>query len=165
MATRLGGNAPWEQTRTIGINGTWPVNITVDNNTTNAYKQALTAVNPPNVQTQDVVRLTEPFVKGVRFPSLPPVRYPDLQSVPGTLTPPVNEMREAMVDSHLDAQDKDEPVPMDVDKDTVPGPGPRPFPIYGNQLMSNEEMIKKVFGPTVAMFAGHQWGMGPSDQV
>lgn len=156
----LGAQPHYEQTRTIGINGTWhtgPGELH-DNNNSPAYTRAFYAVNSNAIQAQAVVRGPEPYVKGVRFPSLPPVRYPDLKAVPGLITPPEGTVRDLMAGQMMRNQVDSEPVPMDVDKDAIVGPGPRPFPKW-NEGLESDELMTKVFGDAGPTKGPGQWGM------
>lgn len=155
----LGAQPSWQQTRTVGINGTWPLGpgSMYDNNSTPAYTKAFFATNSAGIQSQAVVRGPEPFVKGVRFSSIPPVRYPDLKSVPGMINPPEDTIRALMAEQVMDAQVDSDPVPMDVDKETAPGPGPRPFPEWNAGMT---DLMDKVFGDNVSQRRAEiQWGM------
>lgn len=59
---------------------------------TKLYDRTLTAVNPPNVFHQTEVRLQEPFQPSSRYPQgEPPVRYPDLTTIPGWLDNPMED--------------------------------------------------------------------------
>lgn len=144
--TALGAQPNWQQTRTIGINATWPTgpgNLR-DNNSTPAYTQAYYATNSAQIQSQSVVRGPEAFVKPVTFPTMPPARYPDLTSMPGVIAPPEDTMRKLVAEQVLDNQVSDAPVPMDVDKESVPGPGARPFPEWNAGM---DDLMAKAFGP------------------
>lgn len=156
----LGAQPAYEQTRTVGINGTWPTGPGEmhDNNNSPAYTQAFYAVNSNAIQAQAVVRGPEPYVKGVRFASMPPARYPDLKSVPGLVNPPEGTVRDLMAEQMMKNQVDSEPVPMDVDKDAIVGPGPRPFPKYNEGLEAND-LMAKVFGDAGTNTMNAQWGM------
>lgn len=59
---------------------------------TRLYDQTLTAVNPPNVFHRVELRMEEPFQPSSRYPiGEPPVRYPDLTTVPGFLENPMED--------------------------------------------------------------------------
>jgi hypothetical protein len=59
---------------------------------TRLYDQTLTAINPPNVFYRTELRLQEPFQPSSMYPiGEPPVRYPDLTTVPGFLDNPAQD--------------------------------------------------------------------------
>lgn len=59
---------------------------------TRLYDTTLTAVNPPNVFYKTQLRLQEPFQPSSIYPiGEPPVRYPDLTTVPGFLEDPAQD--------------------------------------------------------------------------
>lgn len=144
--TAMGAQPSWQQTRTIGINGTWPLGPgeMSDNNNSPLFTQAFYAVNSSQIQTQAQVRPPEPFIKPVTFPTMPPTRYPDLKSMPGVISPPEDTMRKLVSEQVMSNQVDEAPVPMDVDKDTVPGPGARPFPQWNAGM---DQLMEKTFGP------------------
>lgn len=162
----MGAQPPWETTRTKGINGTWPLGPGEmhDNNNSPLYTSAFHAVGAPNIQSRQVVRCPEPFVKAVPVASAPPVRYPDLTSIPGLINPPESTMRELMTEQVMTAQVNTDPMPMDVDKDTVPGPGPLPVPRYNEGLVA-EDLMTKMFGPTTTNRVTQQFGMPQVSRV
>jgi len=56
------------------------------------YDQTLTAVNPSNVKYETRLRLGEPFQPSSRYPQgEPPVRYPDLTTIPGFIENPAQD--------------------------------------------------------------------------
>lgn len=64
---------------------------------TRLYDRALTAVNPPNVQQEFRVRMMEPFQPPSRYPEgFPPVRYPDITTLPGFLDNPLEDNRDVL---------------------------------------------------------------------
>lgn len=64
---------------------------------TRLYDRALTAVNPPNVQQEFRVRMMEPFQPSSRYPEgIPPVRYPDITTLPGFLDNPLEDTRDIL---------------------------------------------------------------------
>jgi len=59
---------------------------------TRLYDDVLTSVNPPNVFHKVEVRMQEPFQPSSRYPiAEPPVRYPDLTTIPGFLENPMED--------------------------------------------------------------------------
>lgn len=59
---------------------------------TRLYDKAFTAVNPPNVFHQATTEFQAPFQPRSRYPlGEPPVRYPDLTTIPGFLDNPAQD--------------------------------------------------------------------------
>jgi hypothetical protein len=65
---------------------------------TNLYDRAFTAINAPNVFSQFVARTQEPFQPSSRYPEgQPPVRYPDITTLPGFLENPLEDNRDILI--------------------------------------------------------------------
>lgn len=111
--------------------------VTRDDNRplTNLYDRALTAVNPSNVFTQFHVRLTEPFQPSSRYPEgQPPVRYPDLTSLPGFLNNPLEDDRDILIHHNKMAMERAAQAPV------VGGEWPYSWDSYGKIAYQKDKM-------------------------
>jgi hypothetical protein len=78
------------------------------------YEKAFASVNPCNILGQAMARFPEAAPKDPYFPHFPPVRYPDLTSIPGLVKPGPVPGRSALLSKTIEANPVD-PCVMDID--------------------------------------------------
>jgi hypothetical protein len=99
------------------------------------------------VKTTIARHLPEPFQRDPAMPHQPPVRYPDTHAIPGMEPSPLDRYRQALLSETL-SQGLGEAAPMDIDD--VQERGPVPLNNLTTDVLSQDELFKRAFGPRVA---------------
>lgn len=119
---------------------------------TKLYDGVFTSINPPNVFHNVDMRMVEPFQPPSRYPqNRPPVRYPDLTTVPGFLEDP----REDAVDVRYQAGRTAERIAENTSELEPLGRAPVGFEAYGtiahqknkNGTLPNTEKTERIIYP------------------
>jgi hypothetical protein len=98
------------------------------------------------VKTTIARHLPEPFQRDPAMPHQPPVRYPDIHAIPGGEPSPLDKYRQALLSETLN-QGLGEAAAMDIDDVQEHGPVPRY--ILATDVLSQDELFKRAFGPRV----------------
>ena len=110
------------------------------------YQQTLTNARPANVISQFNARMGEPFQVDPNPPHMPPVRYPDLFTIPGVMNnDPIPDYRKAAVATANDFNVNQDPMPMEVYWQA--NMGTTQLVEVGTELLSREELFRRAFTP------------------